>query len=206
MSLFYIVINALRRLLQGKTQDKIQDKIQEKLKSFISEYYQEWLDKKKIDELLDDLCAGQEGQALFDNQGFAEGIDFYVLTNTLRTELIDNVLFYYNEVDRKKAGETKDRFYERVQVQTGAVTVEQKRAVSHFLDHIYKMTGSYMLNRLDKEDMIGAILGREYTDQQIDLLREEILKILEILKKQIDAEVWKWPVDEFRAYHQMQKK
>lgn len=205
MSLFYIVINALRRLLQDKTQDKIQDKIQEKLKSFISEYYQEWLDKKKIDELLGDLCVGQEGQALFDTQGFTEGIDFYVLTNTLRTELIDNVLFYYNEVDRKKAGETKDRFYERVQVQTGAVTVEQKRAVSHFLDHIYKMTGSYMLNRLDKEDMIGAILGREYTDQKIDLLREEILKILEILKKQIDAEVWEWPIDEFCAYHQMQK-
>lgn len=89
--------------------------------------------QEKIDELLNDLCAGQEGQEILENQGFPEGIDFYVLTNTLRTELIDNVFFYYNEVDRKKAGETKDRFYERAQVQAGAVTAGQKKAVSHFL-------------------------------------------------------------------------
>lgn len=178
------------------------DALQEKMKSAISGYYQEWLDKKKVKELLDDLCTGQEGQALFDNQGFAEGIDFYVLTNTLRTELIDNVLFYYSETDRKKAGETKDRFYERVQVQTGAVNAEQKKAVSHFLDRIYKMAGSYMLECLDKEDMIVAILGREYTDRQIVLLREEILKIL---KNQSEDEGWEWPVDRFRNYHQIQK-
>lgn len=85
--------------LFGIAADALQGKLQDKLKSVISEYYQEWLDKKKIEELWDDLCAGQEGQRLFDNQGFAEGIDFYVLTNTLRTELIDNVLFYYNEAD-----------------------------------------------------------------------------------------------------------
>lgn len=175
------------------------------MKSAISEYYHEWLDKKKIKELLDDLFARQEGQALFDNQGFAEGIDFYVLTNTLRTELIDNVLFYYSEADRKKAGEIKDRFYERVQVQTGAVTVEQKKAVLHFLDHIYKMTGFYMLECLDKEDMTVAILGREYTDRQIALLREEILKIIEILKNQSDDKVQERLINEFRAYHQRQK-
>lgn len=180
---------------------KLQEQIQGMLKSFIKEYYDEWLDKKKIDELLNDLCDGL-GEP---ETGFLEGIDFYVLTNTLRKELIDNVFFYYNEVDRKKAGETKDRFYERAQVQAGAVTARQKRAVSLFLDHIYKMTGSYMLNRLDKEDMIVTILSREYTDQQIGLLREEILKVLEILKKQIDSEVWKWPINEFRAYHQIQK-
>lgn len=184
---------------------KLQEQIQGMLKSFIKEYFDEWLDKKKIDELLNDLCDGRAGQEIHDNQGSPEGIDFYVLTNTLRNELIDNVFYYYNEVDRKKAGETKDRFYERAQVQAGAVTAGQKRAVSLFLDHIYKMTGSYMLNRLDKEDMIVTILSREYTDQQIGLLREEILKVLEILKKQIDSEVWKWPIDEFRAYHQIQK-
>lgn len=181
------------------------DALQGKLKSIISEYYQERLEKKKIEELWDDLCAGQEGQALFDNQGFAGGIDFYALTNTLHTELIDNVLYYYREADRKKAGETRDRLYERVQAQTGAVTAEQKKAVSHFLDHIYEMTSSYLRECLDKEDRIVALIGMEYTDQQIAVVREEIHKILEILKKQIEAEVWKWPVDEFRNYHQRQK-
>lgn len=181
------------------------DALQEKMKSAISQYYQECMDKKKIGELLDDLCLGKEGQTLLDNQGFAGGIDFYALTNTLRTELIDNVLFYYNEMDRKKASEEKDRFCEQVQVRTGAVTVEQKRAVSHFLDHIYIMTGSYMLKCLDKEDMIAAILGREYTDRQIAVLREEICKLLEMLKKPMNAEVWEYPIGGFRAYHQRQK-
>ncbi|MCH5248407.1 MAG: hypothetical protein J1E98_00670 [Lachnospiraceae bacterium] len=181
------------------------DVLQEKIKVFLSEHYQEWLNKKKIEEILDDLCVRQEGQALFDNQGFAEGIDFYVLTNTLRAELIDNVSFYYSEADRKKAGEIKDRFYERVQAQTGAVTAEQKKAVSHFLDRIYKMTRSYMQECLNKEDLLVAIIGNEYTDQQIDIIREELFKLFDILKNQSDAEAWKWPVDEFRVYHQRQK-
>lgn len=58
---------------------------------------------------------------------------------------------------------------------------------------------------LDKEDMFVAIICEEYTNQQIAVVREEIRKMLEILKKQIEAEVWKWPVDEFRNYHQRQK-
>lgn len=175
---------------------------EEKILSAISDFSEDCIDKKRVEIIFDELCEGKEGQALFENQGTAEGIDFDVLTNTMCAELIENVNLYYSEDDRKKADETKQRFYEQVQIRTGAIADKQKKAVSHFLDHVYFLTGYYMLQCLDRSDKRTLILGKIYTDSQIAALKEEIERII---KNQSVKEVWKWPVDEFRTYLQMQK-
>ncbi len=87
------------------------DIFEEKMKAALSAYFHGKMDKKKVKEIFNDLYVRQEGQVLFEKQGFAEGIDFYVLSDKLRADIIENVLSYYNEIDRKKAKEIKHRFY-----------------------------------------------------------------------------------------------
>ena len=128
---------------------------EEKMKASVAECVQGIIDKKKIEEIFNELCARQEGYALFENQGTVDGIDFYVLTNILRTELIENALSFYREDDRKKAEDVRQRLYREVQEQTGAVTKEQKESVTHFLEHVYELTGFYLLKCLGKEDRLA---------------------------------------------------
>lgn len=179
---------------------------EEKMKASVSAYVQGIVDKKKVAEIFDELCAGQEGRALFENQGAVEGIDFYVLTNTLREELIENALAYYSEDNRKKAEDTKQRLFEEVQVQTGAVTKEQKRAVCRFLDHVYGLTGVYLRSCLGKEDQLAIIISDNNARQQIDMMHERIRdEIKELIAEQKSDKAWELPLCDFRAYNQRQK-
>lgn len=179
---------------------------EEKMKAYVAEYVQGIIDKKKTEEIFDNLCAGQEGRALFENQGTAAGIDFYVLTNALRTELIENALSYYREDDRRKAEDVKQKLYREVQEQTGAVTEEQKKAVTHFLEQVYKLTGFYLLKCLGKEDRlainISSVIAKQQIDQMHEEIRDEIQRIIAELKS--DKE-WELPVGDFGNYHKRQK-
>ena len=74
------------------------DIFEEKMKAALSTYFHGKMDKKKVKEIFNDLYVRQEGQALFENQGLAEGIDFYVLSDKLRADIIENVLSYYKEI------------------------------------------------------------------------------------------------------------
>lgn len=179
---------------------------EEKMKSSMSAYFQGKIDKKRVSEIFDELCAGQEGRALFDNQGTAEGIDFYVLTNELRAELVENALSYYSEDDRKKAEDTKQKLYKKVQTQTGAETNKQKKAVSHFLDHVYDLTGVYFLKCLGKEDRLAIILSSIYTKQQLEILHEEIRsEIQRIIAELKSDKEWELPIKDFGKYHMEQR-
>lgn len=178
------------------------DIFEEKMKAALSTYFHGKMDKKKVKEIFNDLYVRQEGQALFENQGFAEGIDFYVLSDKLRADIIENVLSYYNEIDRKKAKEIKHRLYNEAYAQVGAITDTQKKTVSLFLDRIYELTGFYMLKCLGKEDRVAIIISDEHMDQQLKRIKEEIQRITNKLESE---KIWEIPIDDFRSYHQRQK-
>lgn len=179
---------------------------EEKMKASVAQYVQGIIDKKKTEEIFNNLCAGPEGRTLFENQGTVDGIDFYVLTNTLRAELIENALSYYREDDRKKAKDVKQKLYREVQDQTGAVTKEQKKAVTHFLEHVYKLTGFYLLKCLGKEDRLAINISTVIAQQQINEMHEEIEnEIQKIIAELKSDKEWKLPIDDFRNYHKRQK-
>ena len=104
-----------------------------------------------------------------------DGIDFYVLTNTLRTELIENALSYYHQVDRRKAEDEKQKLYRKVMDQTGAVTKKQKEAVTHFLEHVYELTGFYLLKCLGKDDITAINICTVMIKYQIAEMYEKII-------------------------------
>lgn len=175
---------------------------EEKIKSSVTEFLKGKIEKKKILEMFDELCAGKEGQRLFENQGTAEGIDFYVLTNELRTEVVENALSYYREIDCGKAEDRKQRLYEKVQIQTGAVSYEQKKAVSHFLDLVYELIGVYLYKCLDEKDRIIITLNESHSKKQSEELVNEIRKMIAALRSD---ETWELPMKEFSDYHKNQK-
>mgnify|MGYP002512245977 FL=1 len=179
---------------------------EEKMKASVAECVQGIIDKKKIEEIFNELCARQEGYALFENQGTVDGIDVYVLTNTLRTELIENALSFYREDDRKKAEDVRQRLYREVQEQTGAVTKEQKESVTHFLEHVYELTGFYLLKCLGKEDRLAINISSVMVKKQIDKIHEEIRnEIKKITADQKREKEWKLPIEDFGNYHKRQK-
>lgn len=175
---------------------------EEKIKSSVTEFLKGKIEKKKILEIFDELCAGKEGQRLFENQGTAEGIDFYVLTNELRTEVVENALSYYRGIDCGKAEDRKQRLYEKVQIQTGAVSYEQKKAVSHFLDLVYELIGVYLYKCLDEKDRIIITLNESRSKKQSEELINEIRKMIAALQSD---EAWELPMKEFSDYHKNQK-
>lgn len=179
---------------------------EEKMKASVTEYVQGIMDKKKTEEIFDKLCAGQEGRALFENQGAVDGIDFYVLTNTLRTELIENALSYYREDDRRKAEDVKQKLYREVQDQTGAVTEAQEKAVTHFLEQVYKLTGFYLLKCLGREDRLAINISSVIAQQKIDKIHEEIrIEIQKIIAELKSDKAWELPIKDFGSYHETQK-
>lgn len=179
---------------------------EEKMKASVAEYVQEIIDKKKIEEIFNELCAGGEGRALFENQGTVDGIDFYVLTNKLRSELIENALSYYREDDRRRAEDIKQKLYREVQDQTGAVTKEQKKSVTHFLEHVYELTGFYLLKCLGKEDRLAINICSVMAKKQIDIMHEEIRnEIRKIIAELKSDKEWELPIEDFGSYHKRQK-
>lgn len=180
-----------------------QDIIANKVKSIMGQYIKEFLEKRKISELFDEFCAGKEGQVLAQNQGFADSIDFYVLTHELRTELIDNILLYYCGAEHMEAYRKRQDFYKKVQFQVGAESDIQKKYVTHFLNHIYQLAGHYLLQGLGREDRIVMALGMDYTDVQCSKIAEEILA--QVKNNLSDDMAQKPSIDDFIAYQQMQK-
>lgn len=180
--------------------------LEEKMKASVSEHVQGIMDRKKAEAIFNELCVGQEGRALFENQGAVDGIDFYVLTNKLRTELIENALSYYREDDRRKAEDVKQRLYREVQDQTGAVTNAQKKAVAHFLEQVYNLTGFYLLKCLGKEDRLAINISSVLAQQKIDKMHEEIRNEIQKITAELNSDKeWKLPIEDFGNYHKRQK-
>ncbi len=178
----------------------------EKMKACIAEYVQGIVDRKKTEEIFNKLCAGQEGRALFENQGAVDGIDFYVITNTLRTELIENALSYYHQVDRRKAEDEKQKLYRKVLDQTGAVTKKQKEVVTHFLEHVYKLTGFYLLKCLGKDDITAINICTVMIKHQIDEMYEKVINdVYKMIAELKSDKEWGLPIEDFDSYHERQK-
>lgn len=179
---------------------------EEKMKASVAEYVEEIMDKKKIEEIFNELCAGPAGRTLFENQGTVDGIDFYVLTNTLRTELIENAISYYHQVDRRKAEDEKQKLYRKVLDQTGAVTKKQKEAVTHFLEHVYELTGFYLLKCLGRDDITAINICTVMMKHQIDEMYEKIINdIQKMITELKNDKEWGSPIKDFGSYHKKQK-
>lgn len=179
---------------------------EEKMKASVAEYVQEIIDKKKIEEIFNELCAGSAGRTLFENQGTVDGIDFYILTNTLRTELIENALSYYHQADRTKAEDEKQKLYRKVLYQTGAVTKRQKETVTHFLKHVYELTGFYLLKCLGKDDITAINICTVMVNRQIDELYEKKINDMQKMIAGLESDKeWGSPIEDFGSYHKRQK-
>lgn len=86
------------------------------------------------------------------------------------------------------------------------MTNTQKKAVSHFLDQVYALTGFYLLKCLGKEDQLVFNLSQIHTNQLLNKLREEILDELHMFLSDLkDVPMLQPPIEDFIKYHKNQK-
>ena len=137
------------------------------------------LSKKELERSFDAFCHDSRWQDVFENQGFAGGIDFSGLTEELKESIVDRTYEYYHSLDTRREDIQFEQYLKGLYDTAKADAAPQKKQVQEIVYAAYHMIAAFYIETLSPESRLAVNLSKRYTDERIAELAAQIKALAE---------------------------